>query len=244
LRRIFLSEVDSEIVELTGEQHIHLSVAKRARIGDKVQIAADGYIYSAVVFECKKNSTMLKIESKKEEKCEPNICITLYFARQKPEHSEITVQKAVELGVSKIVPVRTKFCALQALKIDRLNKIAFSAAAQSGRGFVPKVEDEIDFDAALKELGDSDLVVFPYENEKNTSLRKVLDKMIKMDRMHGLKNVAVFVGSEGGFSEDEVDRAVGMGFVPASLGHRILRAETACIAVLACVMYELGEFGV
>ncbi|MCL2555530.1 MAG: 16S rRNA (uracil(1498)-N(3))-methyltransferase [Firmicutes bacterium] len=237
MRRIFLNKIDSKYVELTGEQHIHLSVSKRARVGDKVEIAAGGYIYSAVVFVINKNSTTLEIVDKIEKKLEPNIEIVLYFARQKPEHAEITVQKCVELGITKLVPVKTKFICLQQSKIDRLNKIAFSAAAQSGRGFVPKVEEEIDFEKALDEIKYYDFCIFAYENAENTSLRGFLKG--KLD-----KKVAIFVGSEGGFSNEEVKIAVNAGLIPVSLGKRILRAETACIAVLSCLMYEMGELGV
>jgi len=237
MRRIFLSQVNSEFIELTGDQHIHLSLVLRAKIGDKVSIAADGYIYSAVVFELSKNVTTLKVLTKEQDKTEPSIKIALYFARQKNEHSELTVQKAVELGATKIVPVRTKFVSLQASKLDRLNKIAFSAAVQSGRGFVPKVEDEIDFDKALAEIKEYDFCVFAYEKAVDIGLAEFLKQNAKKEN---IKKIAVFIGSEGGFSDEEADRAVQAGLTPVSLGNRILRAETACVAVLSCLMYEIG----
>ena len=233
-----MSQVNSETVELTGDQHIHLSLVLRAKVGDKVSIAADGYICSAVVFACSKKSTTLKIVSKAQAKVESNIDTTLYFARQKSEHSEFTVQKAVELGVNKIIPVKTRFVCPQVSKIDRLNKIAFSAAAQSGRGIVPVVEEEIDFDRVIEEVKKYDFCVFPYEKEKRLGLREFLRAKVNKKDM---KKIAIFIGSEGGFSDEEVDKAVKADLVPVSLGRRILRAETASLAVLSCLMYEFGE---
>jgi len=221
---------------LTGEQHIHLSVVLRARVGDTVDIViGDGYVYSAAVVAINSKNTTLKVIDKRADTVEPHVSVALYFAMLKGEHNDLVVQKAIELGVSKLIPVKTKFTGPQSPRIDRLNKIAFSACAQSGRGKLITVEDMIDFDSAVKEIKNYNIKIFPYEKAVAPTLKTLLQEKID----NNIKDIAILIGGEGGFSADEVKSATDTGLVPLTLGSRILRAETASIAVLSCVMYEL-----
>jgi len=237
MRRIFLDKIN-DIVTLTGEQHVHLSVVLRARVGDSVDIATgDGFVYSAAITSINSKNTVLKVTDKRVDGAEPDVKVSLYFAALKGEHNDLVVQKAVELGVSRLIPVKTKYTGPQAPRIDRLNKIAFSACAQSGRGKLVAVEEIVDFDSALQEIKKYDLAVFLYEKAVTPALKVFL----RSNLCKSVRNIAILIGGEGGFSADEVLAAKNTGLTPLTLGNRILRAETASIAVLSCIMYELAN---
>lgn len=237
MRKLFVDKVDIPTHVLTDEAHVHLSVVLRARKGDQVVLSCgDGKDYYFTVSSFNKQSTELKYEHSEINTCEPNVKVTSYVSLLKNDKFEWVVQKEVELGVDRIVPLVTRFVQVksESLRLTRLNKIAAEAAEQSGRGKVPEIASAIGFEEMLNQLKDYDLVVFPYEKAKEVDIRSLL-KGIRPSK------VAVIVGSEGGFSQEECDMLIARGIQPITLGKRILRAETANIAVLSVLMYELGE---
>ena len=155
---------------------------------------------------------------------------------------ETVIQKNVELGVKRIIPVSSGRCVVKldakkaASKQARWQKIAESAAKQSKRMIIPEVGPVTDFDEALKMAAGFDVFLFPYENEEGMEeTKKIID---------GLKpgtSVAIFIGPEGGFEEKEVEKARTAGARVISLGKRILRAETAGMALMAVLMFKLEE---
>lgn len=157
---------------------------------------------------------------------------------------ELIIQKAVELGVWQIIPVAARRSVVkldvkkEEAKIKRWNSIAESGAKQSKRSIIPLVTRVMGVEEALKHAEDLDIKMIPYENVCGMASTKELVEQIKP----GMK-VGVFIGPEGGFEEKEVELAVAAGFCPVSLGKRILRTETAGIAVLSILMYHL-ETGV
>ena len=224
-----------KIVAVGGGQHIHLSTVLRARTGDSVAVCGgDGFMYGSKIESISKQKTVLKIIDACKDEAEPSINVTLFFAIQKGDSNDFTVQKCVELGVSALIPVKTKFCVKQNINIDRLNKIAFSAAVQSGRGVVPTVFEPINLSEIFDKLPNFDLFVLPYEKADKPTLKEFLDKNLGKET----KSVAVLIGPEGGFCKSEIDAFLDAKIIPISMGKIIMRAETACIAAMTAVMYQ------
>ena len=165
--------------------------------------------------------------------------VTLYQSLTKGDKMDMIVQKAVELGVHRIVPVVTSRCVSRPdekslrKKTERWQKIATGAAQQSCRGIVPEVSETMSFAQAVQEASENDLSLIFYEGG-GESLSALINKDIK--------SVAVFVGCEGGFDISEVELAKEAGVIPATLGKRILRAETAPLAGISAIMCLSGNF--
>ncbi len=171
--------------------------------------------------------------------------IVLFQGLPKKDKMELIIQKAVELGVSQIVPVMTKRVIVKtgseekgARKLERWQSIAKSAAEQSGRGVIPQVCETVSFDKALEMAGKLECSLIPYENADNSD--KGMEETRSLVRsLKGKKSIGIFIGPEGGFEPGEVSKAVGSGFKTISLGRRILRTETAGLAALAIIGFEL-----
>ena len=150
---------------------------------------------------------------------------------------ELVTQKLTEIGLHKIIPFSSTFCIAKdnINKIERLKKITISACKQCGRTSVLAIENTKKFMDILPELKKYDIVIFANETENNTTLKEVLkDKKTE--------NIAYIVGSEGGFSKQEIEELSKLDNVfSVTLGKRILRTETASIALGALISYELGE---
>ena len=158
----------------------------------------------------------------------------------KSDKLELIIQKAVELGVYEIVPVITKRTIVkieknkEEKKLERYNAIAASAAKQSGRGVIPRIMPFMSFPEALSYAKGFDMSIIPYENAKDMEYARSVIQDIK-----GKKTLGIFIGPEGGFAEEEVGDAVSMGAKCISLGGRILRTETAGLAALSIIMFEI-----
>ena len=152
---------------------------------------------------------------------------------------ETIIQKSVELGVYSIVPIitaRTIVTEKHGIekKLDRWNRVSAEAVKQCKRGIVPEVKKSLNFNEMLDDLAQYDLVLFPYEDENDASIKDVLRNL--KDKK---ENIAVIIGPEGGFSQEEAQAVVDAGGKSVSLGKTILRTETAGPATLAMIMYEL-----
>ena len=166
--------------------------------------------------------------------------IVLYQGLPKADKMELIIQKAVELGASRIVPVETKRSVVKLdakkaqAKISRWQGIAEAAAKQSKRDVIPVIGELVTLKEALKEAADFEVSMMPYENAEGMAFtRKLLEGIQPGQR------VAIFVGPEGGFDESEVEAALSMGTKPMTLGRRILRTETAGLAILSMLVYVL-----
>jgi 16S rRNA (uracil1498-N3)-methyltransferase len=210
----------------------------RSRVGDKVILCCDKIDYDCEIIRITKTETVLSVGDYTPVTTEPELDVTLYPAILKGDKMEFVVQKCTELGVNAIIPFVSTNCECRptAVRVDRLKKIAEEASKQCGRGIIPTVGEVIDFSALLGELDKFDLVVFPYENAKETDLKSFLRKI------ENVKKVAIIVGSEGGFREEEAKMIEEKGVSSVSLGSRIMRAETASVAVLSAIMYEMDEW--
>lgn len=234
MKKIFVDNINDGFCTLTGDAHNHLSTVLRARVGDEAVLCNNAVDYECVIEKITKNETVLKVMSSKECENDADIFVTLFFAILKGDKNETVVQKCTELGVKELRPFVSANCECrpEKLKCDRLNKIITEAAQQCGRGTLPKVNKISTFVEIVNETDDFDLVVFPYERAVDIPLKKVIAGINK-----GCK-IAVIVGSEGGFTKQEAEMLIDKGVKPVTLGKRILRAETASVAVVSAIMYE------
>lgn len=168
--------------------------------------------------------------------------ITLYMGLPKSDKPELVIQKAVELGAVRIVPMVTRRTVARpdkqraGKKKQRWQNVAEAAAKQSKRAMVPSVSDVMTFSAALSDAKKLDVKLIPYEQAADIKKTRALIRAIRFGQ-----SVGVFIGPEGGFEEQEVRQAEDAGVRPITLGRRILRAETACITILSILMYELDS---
>ena len=243
LPRFFVDkeQVDNGFINITGDDVKHIKKVLRLREGEAIEICdGAGYDYDCRIKSLSDDLVCAEIESSSENKSEPPIEICVYQGMPKNDKMDYIVQKCVELGVSEIVPVITKRAVSiprdAEKKTVRWQRIADEAAKQSGRGKLPTVRNTISFAEAISEMSDEDsLSLMPYECEKEGSLSELLKKTDK-------KKINVFIGPEGGFDESEVKKACEKGMFTVTLGPRILRTETAPLAVCSVIMYELGDW--
>lgn len=225
---------------ITGEDAKHIEKSLRMRVGEELTLVTPDlqeHLCKISAFY----SDGVEVESVSCKPCdrEADVEVTLYQSLTKGDKMDLIVQKSVELGVARIVPVITSRCVSRPdekslkKKIDRWQKIALGAAQQSCRGIVPIVDDVMTFEEALADCSQKDSGVIFYEGG-GESLKSFTDK--------GCKSYGIFVGCEGGFDSSEVEKAKKQGVLPATLGKRILRAETAPLAALSAIMCLTGNF--
>lgn len=236
--RFFVEDL-AETVVITGESAKHISKSLRMVAGEALTLCdGNGHEAKGVIASLSANAVSVRLGETVFSPTEPETRVSLYLALPKGDKTELVVQKALELGAAEIVLLLTSRCISRPKgddaekKVQRLQKIANEAAKQCGRGILPAVRGILTFSQALKEIQQFDSCFTLYEGICEP-LRTQLPKRGG--------SLALLVGSEGGFSADEIEQAVAHGVRTASLGKRILRCETAPIAALAAVMFSLGE---
>lgn len=240
MRRFFAENLDleGEKVVLTGDEARHIGLVLRMKPGDEVLlINGGGTECRAVIESVAENTVTLSVKERQLCSADPGVDVTLFQCLPKQGKMEVIIQKCVELGVSRIVPTVSSRCVVKLdgkeNKLIRWNKVAQEAAKQSGRASVPAVTAPVELEKAdLKPFG---TVLIAYENEYETTLKSVL----RSGKAKG--PIALIIGPEGGFTQREVDRVTALGGIAVSLGRRILRTETAGMAALAQIMYELEQ---
>jgi len=234
MRRLLIEQAN-EIIKLEGEDHKHFATVLRANVGDEIETTCgDGFVYIYQAFEITKTYTKLKKVNYREDNSEAKHNVTLFMPVLKSDKNELVVQKAVELGVKKIIPFISTFSQAKNIRKERLIKIAREAVMQCGRSFVPEITDVVDFNELICKMNDYNLIVFPYEKATGNDLHTFLLQAKYLD------SVGIIIGSEGGFSDKEIAQIYQAGAVNFGLGERILRAETACIATASIVGYMIG----
>lgn len=231
--------IDEENIRISGDDAYHIARSLRMAVGDRLTVCdAEGTEYSCTLTKIRDEECECAIIEKGAAESELPVSVTLFMAYPKGDKLETVIQKAVELGARRIVPFESSRCikrpkAEKAEKqLQRLMRIATEAAKQSGRGIIPEVTAPLSFKEMLLEAKKSDAALFCYESERETSLGGILD---------GLKagaDIAVIVGSEGGFSPEEAEAAVAAGCHSVTLGKRILRCETAPLFALSAIGYH------
>lgn len=233
--RFYLPSIDEKKPELVGDAHTHAAYSMRIRVDDYISVFdGRGNEYFCKVIAVKKDKTELEIIEHKTGVGETKKNYTLYISVIKQDRFELAVQKITELGVKRIVPVYTKYTQRGgSLNIERLNKIAISACEQCGRSTIPVIEQCIEFDELVERVKDT-YMIFPWEREKVGKLNDAIDKK--------QKDISIFIGPEGGITEEEMTRLTQAGAKSVTLGSRILRAETAAIAALSVICFVMGEW--
>ncbi|MDD5947809.1 MAG: RsmE family RNA methyltransferase [Oscillospiraceae bacterium] len=236
--RFFDDTFSSAHPYLTGEHARHIGLSLRMRVGESVTVCANGTDYQCEIAHITPETVELQILSQATCAAEPTVGAVLYQALPKGDKLEQIVQKAVELGVSEIVPVLTKRCVARLTpkefekKRSRYEKIAQAAAMQSGRGMIPCIGALCTLEQAAKQMQQSDVAVVLYESEGGVRFSQ-----IRADA----RRYALMIGSEGGFDPQEIGLLQQYGATPVWMGKRILRCETAPVAALAVLMHLTGN---
>lgn len=233
LRRFFVDKITQPLI-IEGEEFCHAVNVLRIKENDKILVCDNsGYEYTCSVEKINKKDLELGILSKNLSQTEPKTDVTLIFGYLKGDKSELVVQKAVELGIKDIVVFNSEYCSayMNENKLARLNKVSMEASKQCGRAISPKVSYADTFEQALNLGCKCENKLFACEfAEKN---------QVDFNSLNG--STTIVVGSEGGFSKEEADLAYEKGYKTVFLGRRILRAETASIALSSIIMYSLKE---
>ena len=236
LKRFFVDTV-GETAELSGEEFEHAKNVLRLGVGDEVILLNNsGKEYTAVISQVEKKRMLLNVVRFEIGEREPQTKVLLAFGYLKnADKNEFLVQKAVELGVSEIVVFSSEYSSayMNANKLERLNKVAKEASKQCLRACAPTVRYCDTLEKALQAGAE-------YEN-KLFACEFASESKADIKSLQG--SVAIVIGSEGGFSRAEEDMAAAQGYASVTLGKRILRAETAGVALTAVVMFTLGELG-
>ena len=228
-------QIENNNVIIYGQDAKHINSVLRMKKDDKIYICnkQTEKRYLAKIEDIQKDK-IICILINSVESTETTLKITLFQGMPKADKMEYIIQKATELGVYDIVPTEMKNCIYKLKdnkKIERWQSIAESAAKQSKRNIIPKVRNAENIDDIKNEIKEYDLVIIAFEDENKTTLKQVLKNT-------NLSKIAIIVGPEGGIDEKEVKVLTENGAVLASLGKRILRTETAPIAMLSMIIYE------
>lgn len=237
-------QIQGKDIYITGNDVNHIKNVLRMKIGEEIAVSngQDGKEYRCGIVEMDENSVHLELRFVKEDGLELPVRVHLFQGLPKSDKMELIIQKMVELGVYEVIPVATRRCVVKldekkaVSKIQRWQQIAEAAAKQSKRRIVPKVSGVMTFAEALQYASQMDLLMIPYELAQGMGKTRELLESIKPGQ-----DIAVFIGPEGGFEEEEVKKAGEIGARAITLGKRILRTETAGMTVMSWIMYQMEE---
>jgi len=227
----------STYLKITGAEAHHISRVMRHKIGDMVYVTdGNGNEYQTMLKKIESKTIEASIINKTRNAREPLAKITLAQAMIKGSHFDLIIEKTTELGVHKIIPVKTErtIVSLSAHKLERFKKIILTAIKSSTRTHIPSLQKPTTLENLLPAFADYDLVVLAYEDEKKLRLADII-----RDRIY--TNILLIIGPEGGFTKNEIAQAQSFGAQPITIGARRLRAETAAIAALSILLYQLKE---
>lgn len=234
-------ELEHSDIILTGENAQHAKVL-RLKGGEEVLVCGgNGMECLCKVADVAPGEITLDVLERRQSQSEAKVKVSVYMAFPKADKLEHVIQKATELGAYEIIAFPSARCISKPdekslkKKLDRWQKIAASAAEQSGRGLIPQVLTLPSYKAALERAAKADKALFFYENEQATTLKMALSE-------GAYETVSLMSGPEGGLEEAEVAQAAAAGLRVCTLGKRILRCETAPLCALSAVMYDAGEF--
>lgn len=235
--------VQGEEIMITGTDVNHIKNVLRLSEGKEIVINnGQGYDYKCIIKVIGTDRVVTQIVESTYSDVEPNVETVLFQSLIKGEKMEFVIQKGVEIGVTTIVPIITERCVVkletekkQASKIERWQKIAESAAKQSRRGIIPQILRPMTFKEAISYARKEGLEnCIPFEHEEAHHIKPYLQSI-------SASKIGIFIGPEGGFTDEEIAYATNQQVSPITLGKRILRSETAGLVVLANIMYEMEE---
>lgn len=235
--RFFVENLESNTVTVSGQDAVHIGRSLRMTVGETLTLCdGRGMEATSVIREFAGDTVVLEVVERTPSKAEPTCAVTLYQGLPKADKMEWIIQKAVELGVARIVPVQmARSVAVinekSAKKAARWQKIADEAAGQSGRGILPVVEEPVSFrEAAARMAAENTIVCYECGGEPLASLAA-----------RDTTTLSLVIGPEGGIDQREIDTLVAGGAKLATLGPRILRCETAPLAALSVLMAATGN---
>ncbi|MBB2183098.1 16S rRNA (uracil(1498)-N(3))-methyltransferase [Lachnospiraceae bacterium MD1] len=238
------NQIQGETVRITGPDVNHIRNVLRMKQGDELIICnGQGKDCYCIINKISEYEIIAEVKEYSDTGTELKAKITLFQGLPKKDKMELVIQKAVELGVYEIVPVMTKRVIVkledkkkEEKKLERWQTIAESAAKQSGRGIIPRIRPVISYMEAISEANKMDKGIIPYENAEGMHYTKEV-----LDQCSNCSTIGVFIGPEGGFEESEIILAKENGILPITLGRRILRTETAGLAILSMLVYLLED---
>ncbi|MGB9803361.1 16S rRNA (uracil(1498)-N(3))-methyltransferase [Desulfofundulus sp.] len=236
-------QITGDRVTITGPDVVHISRVLRLGPGDLITVMdGQGMGYRVRLTRTAGHTVEGVVLEKFIPGGEAPLMVTLVQGLARGEKMDIIIQKSTELGVSRVIPLacHRSVVRLNPLKArerqQRWQRIAMEAAKQSRRAIVPRVTEVMDLSAVLDLISPGALALMPWEEERELTLKRVL-------RGRSCREVFVFIGPEGGFTSGEVAMAREKGVLSVTLGPRILRTETAGLAAVTMVLYELGDLG-
>jgi 16S rRNA (uracil1498-N3)-methyltransferase len=221
----------------SSESH-HITHVKRLKVGDNIIVFNGmGDEFEAEIEEIEDNRVKVKINQQKTISKENIVGIDIAFAIPKGKRSHLLIQKCTELGVHKLIPINYARSVVKlkddcSAKIEKWQKIAIEASKQCGRNTITEIGEVVNFDNILKTVDSYDLSLFACSQSDANNLKNTLQEHPKPN------NIISFIGPEGGFATNEIEMAIKAGCKFVSLGSRILRIETAAIAVSAILSYH------
>ncbi len=237
-----IDEVDKTLM-IEGDDYNHIVNVLRMKTGEEISVSTrvyDGKEYSYGIEEIEDGVVICKLRFIKEDDIELPSKIYLFQGLPKADKMELIIQKAVELGVYEIIPVSMKRCIVKLddkkakSKVARWQGIAEAAAKQSKRSIIPSVHAPVTYGEAIQMAKDIDVRLVPYENAKGMEETRNIISSIKPGQ-----SVAIFIGPEGGFDDNEIQKALDSNMKTVTMGRRILRTETAGFTMLAWLSYVL-----
>lgn len=236
------NQIENNVINIIGEDVNHISNVLRLKELDKLIICNKDTAISYITEISKINKENIKciILNQEEKSTESIVNVDLFQGLPKADKMEYIIQKSTELGVKNIYPVQLERCIVkidkksEPKKLERWQKIAEVAAKQSKRDIIPEIKSFINLENVCKIIENYDKILVAYENESENTLK---DELKKLDRGKEI-NIGLIIGPEGGLSEEEVLKLVKNGANVVTLGKRILRTETASLAMLSDIIYE------
>lgn len=238
------NSVSNGRVQITGGDAAHMAKVLRLSVGDRVVLCdGEGTDFDAAITACSTSLVELAVTGSRPCLAEPALGVTLFQGLPKQGKMDYIIEKCTELGVARIVPTVTHRCVAavrdakaEEKKLARWRKIAAESVKQCGRGAVPQVTQVMTLPEAISFSKSLAFSFAAYENERRLPLKEALHRPKP-------QNLGFFVGPEGGFAPEEMELFFAAGIPAVTLGSRILRTETAGMAVLTAAMYEFGELG-
>lgn len=238
-------QIEDNRIKIVGDDAFHISRSLRMAAGEHITVCdEEGREYDCALEAFLPDSVIASIISSGQSDTEPPFRAHVFQGLPKGDKLETVIQKAVECGAYSITPFESDFCIAKSKpdaeekRTERRLRIAAEAAKQCGRGILPRVSPTLSFRGMIEAAAECDLVIFCYEGDSTQPISRAIATAREILTEKQALDVAIVVGSEGGFSEKEAEMAKNAGFSMCGLGKRILRTETAAAFALGCLVYE------
>lgn len=240
------NQIKDTKIQITGEDVNHIKNVLRLQKNEEIQVCNTDTLKSYITKIIELNNDNITVEVLEEcnETTEPNISLHIFQGLPKQEKMETIIQKATEIGVNDITPVKMERCVVkldektEIKKVERWQKIAEVAAKQSKRDKIPTIHSCINLKSIYEKLKEYDIVIMAYEEERENSIKQVLKQLPR----NGQLKIAIIIGPEGGIAKEEVNLLSELPNIKVvTLGKRILRTETAPLVLASVIMYEFDE---